>query len=41
MSRQFDEYAENKFEYQGELRSLVYPTSYQELVEALGVRDMK
>lgn len=39
MSRQFDEYVENKFEYQGELRSLVHPTSFSELVEALGVRD--
>ncbi len=39
MSHQFDEHMENKFEYQGELRSLVYPTSFSELVEALGVRD--
>ena len=39
MSNQFDQYKENKFEYQGELRSLVCPTSLPELVEALGVRD--
>ena len=25
MSRQFDEYMEDKFEYQGERKSLIYP----------------
>lgn len=39
MSRQFDEHIEDKFEHQGEQRSLVYPTSFAELVVALGVRD--
>lgn len=39
MSRQFDEHMEDKFEYQGELRSLICPTSFPELIEALGVRD--
>lgn len=40
MSRQFDEYMEDKFEYQGERKSLIYPTSFSELTEALGVRNM-
>ena len=31
MSRQFDEYMEDKFEYQGELKSLIEPTSFSEL----------
>lgn len=39
MSRQFDEYMEDKFEYQGELKSLIEPTSFPELVSALSVRD--
>lgn len=39
MSRQFNECMEDRFEYQGELRSLVCPTSFTELVDALGVRD--
>lgn len=39
MSRQFDEYMEDKFEYQGELKSLIEPTSFSELVSALNVRD--
>ena len=39
MSRQFDEYMEHKFEYQGELKSLIEPTSFPELVSALSVRD--
>lgn len=39
MSRQFDQYMEDKFEYQGELKSLVYPTSFSELVSALEIRD--
>lgn len=33
MSRQFDENMEDKFEYQGELKSLIFPTSFSELVE--------
>ncbi len=40
MSRQFDEYMEDKFEYQGEPKTLIYPTSFSELTEALGVRNM-
>lgn len=39
MSRQFDEYMEDKFEYQGERKTLIYPTSFAELTEALGVRN--
>lgn len=39
MSRQFDQYMEDKFEYQGELKSLIYPTSFSELVSALEIRD--
>ena len=39
MSRQFDEYMEDKFEYQGELKSLIFPTSFSELVAALGIRN--
>ena len=39
MSRQFDEYMGDKFEYQGELKSLIEPTSFPELVSALSVRD--
>ena len=39
MSRQFDENMEDKFEYQGELKSLIFPTSFSELVEALGIRN--
>ena len=35
MSRQFDEYMEDKFEYQGELKSLIFPTSFSELVAAI------
>ncbi len=38
MSRKFDESIEDKFEYQGELRSLVCPTSFPELVEALDIK---
>lgn len=40
MSRQFDEYMEDKFEYQGERKTLIYPTSFAELTEALGVRNL-
>ena len=39
MSRQFDEYMEDKFEYQGERKTLIYPTSFSELTEALGIRN--
>ena len=39
MSQEFDEHMEDKFEYQGELHSLVCPSSFPELIEALGVRD--
>lgn len=39
MSRQFDEYMADKFEYQGELYAIINPTSFTELVEALGIRD--
>ena len=40
MSRQFDEYMEDKFEYQGERKTLIYPTSFAELTETFGGRNM-
>lgn len=39
MSCQFNGCMEDKFEYQGELHSLICPTLFPELVEALSVRD--
>lgn len=38
MSRQFDELIEDKFEHLGETYSLILPTSFPELVKALGVK---
>lgn len=38
MSRQFNELLQDKFEHQGELYSLIHPTSFPDLVEALGVK---
>lgn len=40
MSRQFDEYMSDKFELYGEVHSLVEPDNFEELMEALQVRDL-
>lgn len=39
MSRQFDEYMEDKFEIYGELFSLVEPESIEDLMEALKIKE--
>lgn len=40
MSRQFDEYMEDKFEIYGELHSLIEPNNFEELMKAIQVRDV-
>ena len=40
MSRQFDEYMSDKFEVDGELHSLVSPSSLKELTEALNAKSL-
>ena len=40
MSRQFDEYMEGKFELFGETYELVEPENFEELLQALRVRDV-
>lgn len=40
MPRQFDEYTSDKFELYGELHSLVDPDNFEELMEALRLREL-
>lgn len=40
MSRQFDEYVSDRFEVLGEEYTLVSPTSFEELMDALRIRDI-
>ena len=40
MSRQFDEYMEDKFEVLGQLYSLVEPDNFDELIKAIQIRDV-
>lgn len=40
MSRQFDEYMENKFELYGETHSLVEPSNFEGLMKAMQIRDL-
>ena len=40
MSRQFDEYMEEKFEVLGETYEVVEPENFEELMQALHVREV-
>jgi len=40
MSRQFDEHMANRFELFGEMYEMVEPTDFEELLEALRIRDL-
>lgn len=40
MSRQFDEYMANRFELFGEMHEMVEPTNFEELLEALRIKDL-